>query len=221
MSNTDKTARIKEDYADQKFKWEGVQANIRDGFNNRMTDRTDPDLVKDVNGFDTVSHGTCILWLNRYFPGWSFDEKQFFSVGPALSEVIVCTGQLKIVDNMCSRSIPGTGSHKVRYPRGGGSAPVNIGYDYASAESEAIKKAASRVGFAPDVYALNNRPYYSTVADLQLQAESECLSEEQRTKYQGYVDTVSKDKASDLMEFLKRQIGEALARTEEHANEQK
>ena len=220
MNNTGEFVRVDENHVDQKFKWDGVQENIKDGFNNRMTDRTDPNLVKDVNGFDTVSHGYCILWLNRYFPGWSFEEKQFFAVGPELNETIICTGQLKVVDNMCNRSIPGTGSHKVGYPKKGGSVPINIGYSYSAAESEAIKKAASRLGFAPDIYILNNRPPYSVVETLQSEAESEHLSEEQRTKYQRYVDTVSKDKASDLLRFLKDQVAEALARNKGGASGQ-
>ena len=190
--------------------WHSIHNKIKSDFKERMSEPTDPDLVKEVDTWDTVSHGHCIIWLSDHFPESGFDDKQWFGVGPPGAEVVVCSGQLKIIDNMIKRTIPGTGRHKVRYLRGTDK-PVDIGHNYISAESEAIKKAASRVGFAPDVLILDNRPPYSKLKSMEKLLESDHLTRQQKEQYQGYIDDVTQDRADSLLNFLTQQVAKGVS----------
>ena len=192
-------------YKEQNKAWMNIRNKMKSGFSARMKLKTDPDKVTDVNNWDTVSHGDCILWLNEHFPGWGFDEKTFYKEGEEGNEVIICDGQLKIIDNLVSRSIPGTGRSQIKYRKSDGLS-VDFGHNYKSAASDAIKKAASLVGFAPDIYLLDGRPPYSTIQKLEDMLKSEYLTEEQKEMYQENIDGVTKDRVDSLFDFLTEQI---------------
>lgn len=109
---------------------------------------------------DYVSIGYVVHVLNKVFNshgwGWSFDIEEVSNMEMvAKTGNIVVKGRLTITGpNALTRVIQQYGSAEVKLHRNGDRAgrPVDIGDDYKSAGSDALKKCASLIGVANDVY---------------------------------------------------------------------
>lgn len=111
--------------------------------------------------FDYVNVSYCIKWLNFNF-GWNWEYESVNE--PTPSEIIqLVTGkmdQLWVTGKLTVHSADGkysivkmqSGSSDIKFPKDGTRKPVDIGDDLKSAHSDALKKCASLLGFASDIY---------------------------------------------------------------------
>lgn len=131
----------------------------------RMLQRTPREQVHQRKGrggkeFDYVEGHYCIKWLNFNF-GWNWDYE--IVIQPTASEIVQLidkkidqvwvTGKLTVHSSDNKYSIVKTqgGKADIKYLKNSRT-PVSIGDDLKAAATDALKKCASLLGFASDVY---------------------------------------------------------------------
>jgi Rad52/22 family double-strand break repair protein len=131
----------------------------------RMLQRTPREQVYKRKGrgggeFDYVTGSYCVKWLNFNF-GWNWEYESINE--PSASEVIqLITGKIDQIwvtgkltvhspDNKFSIIKMQSGSAEIKFKRDTRS-PVDVGDDMKAAHTDALKKCASLLGFASDIY---------------------------------------------------------------------
>lgn len=131
----------------------------------KMLQRTPPEMVYKRKGrggseFDYVQGSYCIKWLNFTF-GWNWDFEVVQE--PTVSEIleliskgidqIWVTGKLTVrsPDSRFSVVKTQTGKAEIKLLRES-KKPMDIGNDLKAANTDALKKCASLLGFASDIY---------------------------------------------------------------------
>lgn len=98
-----------------------------------------------------------IMMLNTFFPGWSFRVTSYDTIEFKDKMVeAICHGELEIVIHGVRKTLSGTGRNPVLYRKDQDNnptdEPVSVGNALKGAETDCIKKCASRLGIAWDVY---------------------------------------------------------------------
>lgn len=94
-----------------------------------------------------------IMMLNAWFPGWSFKTQGYETILANNKAVeIICQGELILtLPSGNQQIIAATGRNPIHYKKDTNE-PVSIGNARKGAEIDSIKKCASRIGIAWDVY---------------------------------------------------------------------
>ena len=105
--------------------------------------------VKDKNGLDYVDEAYMRHQLNKHYPMWTWEIKEWKFLG---DKSIVVHGKLTINDNGISRHFEAVAAHRVAISRKNGEY-VDLGNDLKAANSDCFKVAVNRLcNVADDVY---------------------------------------------------------------------
>ena len=105
--------------------------------------------VKDKNGLDYVDEAYMRHQLNKHYPIWDWEIKEWKFLG---DKSIVVHGKLSINDNGVLRSFDAVAAHRVAISRNSGEY-VDLGNDLKAANSDCFKVAVNRLcNVADDVY---------------------------------------------------------------------
>ena len=105
--------------------------------------------VKDKNGLDYVDEAYMRHQLNKHYPMWTWEIKEWKFLG---DKSIVVHGKLTINDNGISRHFEAVAAHRVAISRKNGE-QVDLGNDLKAANSDCFKVAVNRLcNVADDVY---------------------------------------------------------------------
>ena len=97
--------------------------------------------------------------LNKDFPGWSYEVKEWKVTGPPKYEEVVVSVRLIIIDNGIRRNIDDSGGAEVKYltekdPNGGKhktDIPLSIANDVKAGITDGLKRCCYRLGYARDL----------------------------------------------------------------------
>ena len=105
--------------------------------------------VKQQQGFDYVDEAYMRHQLNKHYPMWTWEIKEWKFLG---DKSIVVHGKLTINDNGISRHFEAVAAHRVAISRKNGEY-VDLGNDLKAANSDCFKVAVNRLcNVADDVY---------------------------------------------------------------------
>ena len=105
--------------------------------------------VKDKNGLDYVDEAYMRHQLNKHYPIWNWEIREWKFLG---DKSIVVHGKLSINDNGVPRSFDAVAAHRVAISRKNGEY-VDLGNDLKAANSDCFKVAVNRLcNVADDVY---------------------------------------------------------------------
>ena len=129
--------------------------------------------VKDKNGLDYVDEAYMRHQLNKHYPMWTWEIKEWKFLG---DKSIVVHGRLTINDNGISRHFDAVAAHRVAISRKNGDY-VDLGNDLKAANSDCFKVAVNRLcNVADDVY--------------RKKVEDISLSEEQKSEIIALIENV-------------------------------
>ena len=105
--------------------------------------------VKDKNGLDYVDEAYMRHQLNKHYPMWNWEIREWKFLG---DKSIVVHGKLTINDNGISRYFDAVAAHRVAISRKNGEY-VDLGNDLKAANSDCFKVAVNRLcNVADDIY---------------------------------------------------------------------
>ena len=129
--------------------------------------------VKDKNGLDYVDEAYMRHQLNKHYPMWTWEIKEWKFLG---DKSIVVHGKLTINDNGITRHFESVAAHRVAISRKNGDY-VDFGNDLKAANSDCFKVAVNRLcNVADDVY--------------RKKVEDISLSEEQKSEIIALIENV-------------------------------
>jgi len=131
-----------------------------------LSEATTPNAyVESKQGFDYVDEAYMRHLLNKNFPIWSWEIKNYELLGDA---VIVVSGRLTIEESGVVRYFDALASHRIAKSRQSGDY-VDIGNDMKSANSDCFKVAVNRLcNIADDVYRKQVIDYTLSSKDISL-----------------------------------------------------
>lgn len=139
--------------------WEATADALRKRAEARTSKVTPPRVIKTRVGrggmsFDYVKKGYVKKELDREFPGWSFVVPREGIIINLKALGVVVQGSLRVMEEGVLRIIDDMGGAEIKVYTGssGERRPLSLGNDVKAARTDALKRCASNLGIAADVY---------------------------------------------------------------------